>query len=254
LPYFTAGFPSVDVTEQFIRHAGDLNLAAVEIGFPYSDSIADGPVIQESFHHALAHGHTVKDTFQLVTRVRGRVECAIIAMVSYAIVHRIGLAAFMGRAADSGFDGVILPDVPSEESTGTVAEAARANLCHIGLVAPTTTPARRRAVAQVSTGFIYAVAVAGTTGERDSLPTDLAESVRSMRSGGLPVCVGFGISRPEHVRSVCSMADGAIVGSAIIRRITQGLRGTSHSRMVDDVSDFLSSLAAVSPAAPPSAE
>lgn len=224
LPYFTSGFPDLATALAIVRHADALGVTAVEIGIPYSDSVADGPVIQESFNYVLQRGWKLEDSFNLVSELRPSVQCAIVAMVSYTLVHRLGVDTFMARAADAGFDGVIVPDLPVEESAGVVSSAQRANLCHIGLVAPTTCPARREAIARASSGFIYEIAVAGITGERRSLSPTLADDVGRLREvSGLPVCVGFGISTADHVREVCAVADGAIVGSAIIRRIADAL-------------------------------
>lgn len=244
LPYFTAGFPDVATTAELIRRADRMGAAVVEIGFPYSDSIADGPVIQESFNYVLERSHTLNDTFDLVAGVRGSVACGLVAMVSYSIVHRVGLDRFMQRAASVGFDGVILPDVPVEEASPTALAAKNANMCHIGLVAPTTSDDRREAIVRSSSGFIYRIAVSGTTGERTSLPGEVAQEVaRLKRTSGIPVCVGFGISRPEHVRAVCSVADGAIVGSALIRRIAEGVSaGAATVTIIESVSTFLLSL------------
>ncbi len=246
LPYFTSGFPDVATTAELIRRADALGVTAAEIGVPYSDSIADGPVIQESFNHALERGCTLEDTFRLASEVRPAVSCALVAMVSYTLVHRKGVDAFMDRAAGAGFDGVILPDVPVEESAPVSAAAHRAGLCYVGLVAPTTSWARREAIARVSSGFIYQIAVAGTTGERPTLPPSLPnETVRLRGISGLPVCVGFGISTAEQVRAVCSFADGAIVGSAIVRRIADGLKkGLEAEALVEPVSAFLAQLVA----------
>ena len=251
VPYFTAGYPDIETTIELTVRANALGVPVVEIGFPYSDSTADGPVIQASFYRALDHGHRLADAFNIAQRVRSEVDCALVAMVSYSIVHRLGLDTFMVQAAGAGFDGVILPDVPLEESGPTAEAAHRRGLCHIGLIAPTTSAARRESIARGSSGFIYHIAVAGTTGERADLPCDLPSQVASLRRvSGLPVCVGFGISRPGHVREVCGFADGAIVGSAIVRRITdavdQGL-GTGH--IVESVSRFLSDLLYLPPQA-----
>lgn len=244
LPYFTAGFPDLDTSAELIRTAGALGAAVVEIGFPYSDSIADGPVIQGSFHDVLERGHRVEDSFALAARVRATVACGVAAMVSYSIVNRIGLHEFMRRAAAAGLDGVILPDLPIEESMEAADAAARAGLCHIGLVAPTTPPARREAIARASSGFIYQIAVSGTTGERADLPPELPGEVMALkRAGGLPVCVGFGVSSADHVRRICTFADGAIVGSAIVRRIAQAVaRGENGPTIVEGVEMFLKEL------------
>ncbi len=246
LPYFTSGYPDTATTAELIRQADALGVTAVEIGVPYSDSIADGPVIQESFNHALRRGHKLHDTFRLASDVRSSVSCALVAMVSYAIVYRKGVNAFMDRAAGAGFDGVILPDVPVEESAPASAAACRAGLCYIGLVAPTTSSARRKAIARASSGFIYQIAVAGTTGERSTLPSSLPDEAAQLRAiSGVSVCVGFGISTTEQVRAVCGFADGAIVGSAIVRRIADALKkGVEEAALVDFVSKFLARLMA----------
>lgn len=244
LPYFTSGYPDLATCAELIRRADALGVTAIEIGIPYSDSIADGSVIQESFHYVLGRGQRLAATFALVEKVRASVECALIAMVSYSLVHRFGAAAFMMRAASVGFDGIILPDLPVEEASAARSDAGRANLCHIGLVAPTTRPDRRDAIARASSGFLYQIAVAGTTGERQSLSATLADDVIQLRAlSGLPVCVGFGISTADHVRQVCAVADGAIVGSAIIRRLADGIvQGEQCEALLDPVEAYLAEL------------
>jgi len=244
VPYFTAAFPDASATKALIRRADEFGASVVEIGLPFSDSIADGPVIQDSFHFCLANGYRTEDTFRMVSEVRPDVACGLVAMVSYSVVHRFGLDAFMRRSAEAGFDGVILPDVPLEEASSTAEAAAGAGLCHIGLIAPSTPVPRARSIAQASTGFIYRIAVAGTTGERASLPAGLRDDVAELRrSSGLPVCVGFGISTAAQVREVCTFADGAIVGSAIVRRIRDAMHSGQNSvSLVDSVSAFIGEL------------
>ena len=244
LPYFTSGYPDTSTVEALIRRADEVGATVVELGIPFSDSIADGRTIQRSFHEVLKRGLTVEDTFQLVARVRPHVECALVAMVSYSLVWRIGVQDFMNRASRSGFDGVIVPDVPVEESAIASAAAGQAELAYVGLVAPTTTPARRNAIARASTGFVYRIAVAGTTGERHDFDVDAMDDIDDLRdAGGVPVCVGFGISTSEQVRAVCAVADGAIVGSAIVRRIAEGVdAGQSTHDLADTVGTFLSEL------------
>lgn len=243
LPYFTSGYPDCAHVEKLVKSADALGAAVVEIGEPYSDSIADGPTIQQSFRAALARGHHLEDTFDMVSRVRDCVSCGMVSMVSYSIVYRIGLDRFVGDAADAGFDGVIFPDVPVEESRSCREAARKAGLCYIGLNAPTTTPERVASIADSTTGFVYQIAAAGTTGERSAVWSDLGSAVeRIRRHCDTPVCVGFGVSTADQVREVCRVAEGAIVGSAIIRRIRQACESESSDHVVEDVTSFLSDL------------
>lgn len=245
LPYLTAGYPDVATSLALIRAADRAGAAVVEVGFPYSDSVADGPVIQESFHAVLERGFRVSDALALAAEARPAVRCALVAMLSYTLVHRVGVAAFLKDAKAAGFDGIIVPDVPVEESEALRSAAHAAELCYIGLVAPTTSSARRREIAEGSTGFLYQIATAGTTGERAELPRDLGRDVAALRvHTQLPICVGFGVSTAEHVRAVCRVADGAIVGSAIVRRIRDALRaGKPLDRIVNGVGAYLTELA-----------
>jgi tryptophan synthase alpha chain len=244
LPYFTAGFPSLAATGALIRCADELGATVVEIGEPYSDSIADGPVIQESFNSALAKGHRVGDTFEMVAEIRPQISCPLVIMVSYSVVHRIGLERFVGEAAVAGLDGLIFPDVPVEESAPAAQSARAAGLDCIGLVAPTTSAARRESIARSSSGFIYQIALVGTTGERAEAPRQVTESVTALRAAcDLPICLGFGISTAAQVRAVCAFADGAIVGSAIVRRIAEAVRNdASTENVVDAARSFLQEL------------
>jgi len=245
LPYLTAGYPDVLTSLELIRAADRAGAAVVEIGFPYSDSVADGSVIQESFHAVLERGFRVSDALALAAEARPSVHCALAAMLSYTLVHRVGVAAFLRDAKAAGFDGVIVPDVPVEESE-SLRDAARAvDLCFVGLVAPTSSADRRREIARASTGFLYQIARSGTTGERADLPPELGRDVAKLRTySELPICVGFGVSTPEHVRAVCKVADGAIVGSAIVRRVRDAVRaGRPSDQIVNEIGTYLAELA-----------
>ncbi len=245
MPYVTAGYPNLETTGRLLQAMPEAGASVIELGFPYSDPIADGPVIQESFHRALTAGLHVDDVFRQVASVRNGVDAALIAMVSFSIIYRIGVDRFIARAAESGFDGLIIPDLSLEEAPSVAEQTARAGLCLVMLAAPTSSPERFERLGRISQGFVYYIAVAGTTGERDQLPADLVDNVRRLREiGGKPVCVGFGVSRPEHVRTVCQVADGAIVGSAIVRRITAGVdAGDAAEAIVESVSAFVAELA-----------
>jgi tryptophan synthase alpha chain len=219
--------------------------SVIELGVPYSDPIADGPVIQESFTRALAAGLRVQDIFDTVRKVRPKVTAPILSMVSFSIVYRTGVDRYLDQAAEAGLDGLILPDLSLEEAPAIADRTAAAGLRLAMLVAPTSSPDRFDRIAQISQGFVYYVSVAGTTGERTTLPPELTENVRRLRQiGGKPVCVGFGISRPEHVRQVCQVADGAIIGSAIVRRMTTAVDdGDAPEAVVTRTVDVIRDLA-----------
>lgn len=222
LPYVTAGLPDLATTERVLLAMADLGVTAVELGFPYSDSIADGPTIQSSFTRALEGGIRVGGIFDMVARFRRRSSLPLLAMLSYSIVYRIGLERFLHRAREAGIDGLILPDLSLEEAPDTARQITDAGLRLPMLVSPVTTPDRRRRIASISTGFVYYMSVAGITGERRALPPELVTNVRQLREvAGQPVVVGFGISTAEQVRSVCTVADGAIIGSALVRRMME---------------------------------
>lgn len=244
LPYLTAGYPDLSTTGRIVRQIDALGVPIIELGFPFSDSIADGPVIQGSFHRVLAGTFRVADIFDLVASLRSELSAALVAMVSMSVVRRHTVPAFVERCRQSGFDGLIVPDVPLEEAPEIVSVAHAAGLKAVMLVTPTTPPDRREQIARMSSGFLYQVAVSGTTGERSDLPARLADDVAQLRQvSGLPVCVGFGIATADHVRAVCRIADGAIVGSAVVRRITEGLdAGLPPDRIADTVTACVAEL------------
>lgn len=252
LPYITAGYPSIGATRELLLRVSALGVRAIEIGFPFSDSIADGPVIQESFYDALAGGFRVSDAFELVRGVRTDVNAGLIAMVSFSLVHRYGAARFIETAGHAGFDGVIFPDVPAEEAEEASSLCHSSGLAYVGLVAPSTSPDRAAHIAKLSSGFVYRIAVAGTTGERAELPAGLADDVARLRSAsGLPVCVGFGVSTPDQVRRVCAASDGAIVGSAIVRRLRASVSdGASEEATIEDAVAFVAELAGAARSSP----
>ena len=164
-------------------------------------------------------------------------------MISYAIVHRWGVAPFLERASAAGLDGLIVPDLPLEESLALCRAATEHNLCLIQLITPTTSRARSLEIIRSTTGFIYYVSVAGVTGERRELPPSVVENVAWLRSQTqLPICIGFGIGSVEQVRNLAGKADGLIVGSAIVRRLANADQ-TSEDQVVADVGDFVAELA-----------
>lgn len=248
LPFVTAGLPDLNTTQRILESLAALGATAVELGFPYSDPIADGPVIQESFTRVLDHGIRVREILAMVAEFRKHSEMPLLAMLSYSIVHRIGLETFVRLAREAGIDGLILPDLSLEEAPQTARVVADAGLCLPMLVSPVSPPHRREKIAATCSGFVYYMSVTGITGERRQLPPDLVENVRELRrSSGRPVVVGFGISSAEHVRMVCSAADGAIIGSALVRKIMEAMNAGADSDGIvkvatDAVRDWMSGL------------
>jgi tryptophan synthase alpha chain len=244
LPYITGGYPDAGTTVAILRALDPQRCACAEIGIPFSDPIADGPVIQTSFSRALARGFKLDALLDALRRRRAAISVPLLAMVSYSIVYRRGPQAFVQAARDAGFDGLIVPDLALEEA-GELAALGRTLECPlVMMVAPTTDAGRRRRLAALSEPFVYYQSLAGVTGERNSLPPDLAGHVADLRAAtGKPICVGFGIATPEHVRAVCAVADGAIVGSAIVRRMNAAVeRGESSAAIAQQVSDLVREL------------
>ena len=246
MPFISAGDPSLEATEAILSALADRGAAdLVELGVPFSDPIADGPTIQASYQRALGRGVTPQAILDMLRHLRdGGLALPVCLMVSYSLVYRPGMETFIGRAAEAGVDGLIVPDLPADEAGPLEKALSAADLVYIPLVAPTTTPARRQKVVAHATGFIYCVAVTGITGERASLPDHLDEYVRGIRAeANVPACVGFGLSRPEHVKAVAAVADGAIVGSAIIRRIADHA-DASPAEVAEVVADLCADLSA----------
>jgi tryptophan synthase alpha chain len=195
----------------------------IELGFPYSDPIADGPTIQAAFTRALSRGLHVHDVFEMVRRVRGEgVDVPILAMLSYSLVYRIGPKRFVAAAVEAGLDGATVPDLPVDEASA-LEEAARAQDFHvIYLVSPTTDADRLAHIIERARGFIYCISVRGITGVRQGVSGDLEAYVSRIRSDAtVPVAVGFGIGTAEQASVVGRYSDGVIVGSAIVRLIAE---------------------------------
>lgn len=220
IPYVMAGDPTTEDTERLVEILVAAGADVVELGVPFSDPIADGPVNQRAGLRAMAHGMGLRPALDLVTRLRGRVSVPVVFMTYYNPILRYGLERFGRDAAEAGLDGLIVADLPPEEGGELVAAARRVDLATIFLLAPTSTAERIRAVAAVSTGFVYCVSRTGVTGIRDELPEGVRELVSRIREQtATPICVGFGLSRPEQVRAVAAVADGVIVGSALVKMV-----------------------------------
>ncbi len=224
MPFIPAGYPDLSTTAACIIALEKAGAALLEIGFPFSDPIADGPTIQESFTEALKKKLKVADIFAAVREARKTAALPLVAMVSYSIVFRYGIGRFTTDAKSAGFDGMIVPDLPPPEAEKICQLIWAAGLETVLLVAPTTSPARRTEIARLSTGFVYYLSVSGVTGERAQLPSDLPANITALKElTDVPICVGFGISTAEHVRQLSTLADGAIVGSAMVKQMKQHL-------------------------------
>ena len=218
MPFITAADPNLGFTRQVLRKLDQLGCSMAEVGIPYSDPIADGPVIQASYTRALNTKVKLQTIFQQIALERPTLSMPLVSMVSYAIIHRHGPERFVDDAMAAGFAGAIVPDLLVEES-GQLSDICNAkNFNLIQLVTPTTPRERALKIAERSSGFLYFVSVTGITGERTELPPDLVDRVSWLRERTpLPICIGFGISKPEHVRLLAPVSDGLIVGSAIVR-------------------------------------
>jgi len=222
MPFVTAGDPDLPFTAAVLKELDARGCHLCEVGIPYSDPIADGPVIQASYTRALQRKIHVADILGTLRETAGQITMPVVTMVSYAIVHRYGLARYVDEARQAGIAGAIVPDLLVEESDELADICRQRDFSLIQLVTPTTPRERAVRIAERSTGFLYYVSVTGITGERTELPTDLVDNVAWLRDQTeLPICIGFGISRPQHVRQLAPVADGLIVGSAIVRRMAE---------------------------------
>lgn len=222
MPFVVAGDPTLDALPGTLVALEQAGASIAEIGIPFSDPIADGPVIAEAMHRALQRGVSPSTVLARMRELRGSVRMGLVAMVSVSIVERSGGPVFIAALADAGFDGVIVPDADLDAVGPLHAEAERRDIAFAMLVAPTSTDARIERLVRHCRGFVYLLARAGITGERQDAP-EVESLVRRVRAKtSLPLAVGFGISTAAHVKAVCSHADAAIVGSSLVRRLAEG--------------------------------
>lgn len=244
MPFVTAGDPDLAFTAAVVKELVARGCHLFEIGIPYSDPIADGPVIQASYTRALAHKIKLGDILQTLGDVAPQVAAPLVTMVSYAIVYRHGLEKYVDDVGRRGVAGLIVPDLPVDESAALAKICTARNVSLIQLVTPVTPRERAVRIAETSTGFLYYVSVAGITGERTQLPPDLIDNVGWLRTQtDLPICIGFGVSTPEHVKLLAPVADGLIVGSAIVRRVAAA-HEQPREKVLRDVGDYVATLLA----------
>jgi tryptophan synthase alpha chain len=230
--YLMAGDGGPDATVTAVRECVAAGADVIELGFPFSDPIADGPVIQRAAMRAMAAGTTLASTLEVARRARAEVAVPLVLMGYLNPVLAFGVERFLATCASSGVDGVIIPDLPPEEAAEFCAAAARHDVGTVFFLAPTSTPAREAAVLAATTGFIYFVSVTGVTGSRASAPDINAHVSRVRAKAKVPVVVGFGLSSPQTVAALAPCCDGVVVGSALVERLARG----------EDPTPFLSSL------------
>ncbi len=243
MPFIAAGDPNLQCTTDLIVGLNRAGCDLLELGFPYSDPIADGPVIQEAYGRALQNDVRVDEIFELMANLKSKVNMPIVAMVSYSVVFRIGVSHFVHRAVDCGFSGAIVPDLPVEEADELLQICRQYDFAFCPLITPMTEPDRAVKIARAATGFIYFVSVVGITGERARFAANLEQKLTSLRSicDDTPICIGFGISQPEHIAELAPLADGLIVGSAFVRRI-QETAAQGNQAVTEEVVKFARSL------------
>jgi tryptophan synthase alpha chain len=217
IPYITSGYPDIPTTLKTILLLAENEADIIELGIPFSDPLADGPTIQESSYKALLKGVNTDTCLEIARQARKKTAVPLVFMTYYNILLQYGLERFCRAGAETGVDGMIIPDLPPEEGASLEGFSRQFGLDLIYLLAPTSTAERIKMVAEKSSGYIYLVSVAGVTGARDCLPVDLTSFVARVRAAAQqPLCVGFGISTPEHAGQIGKLADGVIIGSKLI--------------------------------------
>ena len=240
--YVTAGDPDRDASEQVLLALARGGADVIEVGVPFSDPLADGPVIQRASERALAGGMTLRGALDLVARVRRTIDTPIVLFTYANPVDRMDPGTFIRTAAEAGVDGVLILDYPVEEAGPLRARLVAAGLDPIFLISPTTTDERIRASAAMGSGFLYVISRLGVTGTRDALAADVEPLIARVRAQtGLPVALGFGISRPEHVAQACRTADAAVVGSALVQMIAEHGAGNGLGARVAEYVRWLKS-------------
>ena len=217
IPFITCGDPDIETTEKLVYAMEETGASIIELGIPFSDPTAEGPVIQAASVRALSGGVTADKVFEMVERIRSNTQIPLVFMTYANVVFSYGTERFVRRAAEAGMDGLILPDVPFEEKEEFDSPCKEHGLELISLIAPTSRE-RIRMIARQASGFVYCVSSLGVTGTRDSISTDVAGMVRLVKEEkDIPCAVGFGISTPEQAAQMAGVCDGVIVGSAIVK-------------------------------------
>lgn len=242
IPFITAGDPELRTTRELILEFEKRGADIIELGIPFSDPIADGPIIQASYYRALMRGSKVAHVFDMVTEVRKKTEIPIVSMVSYSTVFKKGYQNFIESSLKAGLDGLTIPDLPVEENHELFEIAKKNDFKIVCFVAPTTSDHRMAMIAQQAQGFLYYISVVGITGVRDKLPDDIVQNIKKLKQmTKIPVAVGFGVSTSDHAKMISTVADGVIVGSAIMREIEKYEKEPTE-KLIKCVGDFVGQL------------
>ena len=220
IPFITAGDPRLDITVSLASKLESAGADIIELGVPFSDPVADGRSIQKSSLRALKNGVSLKDVLSTVAKVRTQTQVPIAFLTYYNLIFKHGVKKFVQDAVEAGVDGTVIADLPPEEASELISAARGHDFATIFLVAPTSTPERIKLISEACTGFVYCVSLTGVTGARERISDMLAPTLRRIKEhSDKPVAVGFGVSTPDQAKEVAAMADGVIVGSAIINVI-----------------------------------
>ena len=237
--YITCGDPDLATSREVAIACADAGVSVIELGVPFSDPVADGPVIQRASDRALRHGTSLQDVFEIAGDIRKRSQVGLILFSYLNPILKFGFKAFAEACKKAGVDGSLITDLPAEEAHEYLNQMRPRQLSTIFLAAPTSTDRRLKQIVQASTGFVYAVARTGVTGARQQMPEDAQKLVARIRKiSQLPIAVGFGISTSEQVAAVSSYADAAVVGSAIVQTIEQnpGKEAASVAKFIEQLS------------------
>lgn len=241
IAYVTCGTPDIDTSKKIVKILAESRVDLIELGMPFSDPLADGPTIQEASEEALKNKVTLEKLLFLAKDLRKTIDLPFVIMSYYNPIFHYGIRTFLADVKKSGIDGLIIPDLPPEEASQMEMFARNKELATIYFISPTSTDKRIKNTIKHSGGFIYYLSLTGVTGARRTLPDKIKKDIKKIKElTKKPVCVGFGISNVKQVKEICKVADGVIVGSAIINRIHQA---KSKDKMLKSVKSFVSRLA-----------